>query len=128
MERVQHTLNVYLRILQPEEWAQWARNQADEFDAGAITNSQTFMNSAVQKYNKIMEKRGDFKGSTTSLQEDIVAMLATKRTKTTSTTTAAKKRKTTSQDKDEPPSALPPFIKHYKHVVNGKDVKYKVGD
>jgi hypothetical protein len=52
-ERIQHTLTVYQRIRQPEIWAQWVRNQVDAFEQGNITLSQSFMNTAVIKYNKI---------------------------------------------------------------------------
>jgi len=53
-ERINHTLNVYSKILQPEIWAQWVRNKVDQFEEGSITVCQDFMNSAVIKYNKII--------------------------------------------------------------------------
>ena len=39
----------------------------DAFDEGNITMCQNFMNSAVVKYNKIIGKEGQFKGSVTSV-------------------------------------------------------------
>jgi len=33
-ERINHTLNVYSKILQPEIWVQWARNKVDQFEEG----------------------------------------------------------------------------------------------
>ena len=123
-ERIQHTLNVYSKILQPEIWAQWVQDKMDAFDEGNITACQDFMNSAVVKYNKIIGKEGQFKGSVTSVHEDIVAMITKKARMST-------KRKT---NEDPPPPqkkvnpGLPPFVRHYKSTVNGVDTKYKVGD
>ena len=122
-ERIQHILNVYAKILQPEIWAQWVRDKMDSFDDGAITVCQDFLNSAVVKYNKIIGKEGQFKGSVTSVHDDIVAMVTRK---------AQKKRKTS--DDVTPPAkktktvGLPPFVRHYKSVTNGVETKYKVGD
>jgi hypothetical protein len=132
-ERNQHTLTVlYQRIRQPEIWAQWVRNQVDAFGEGRILSSQIFMNAAAIKYNKIcVESDGqDFPGSATTLQEDIVAMMAaTKRKflpgappekgKPTSSTTANDDRKKFKQ---------PPFVKHYKSSVADGDKAFKVGD
>ena len=77
-ERIQHTLNAYTKILQPEVWAQWVRNKLDSFEDGKIKVCQDFMNSATIKYNKIAATEGGFKGSVHSVQEDIVALFATK--------------------------------------------------
>ena len=41
--------------------------------AGDITNCQTFMNEAL-KYNKIISETGEFGGSQTTVQEDIIAI------------------------------------------------------
>ena len=56
-ERIQHTLNVYSKILQPEVWAQWARAKIDSFEEGTITVCQYFMNSATMKYNKLLPRK-----------------------------------------------------------------------
>jgi hypothetical protein len=75
MECVQHTITAYARIKQPEQWAHWVRNQADDFDQRLITIYQAFMNSAVIKYNKISESTEvGFSGASTTLQEDIIAL------------------------------------------------------
>lgn len=73
-ERIQHTLTVYARIKQPELWAQWVRNQVD-FDAGLLTNCQAFMNAASLKFTKIASSDSGFEGRSTTVQEDIVAMV-----------------------------------------------------
>ena len=75
-ERIQHTMNVYSKVLQPEAWAQWVRNKIDSFEIGTIVDCQDFMNSAVMKYNQIVGRDGDFGGSITTVQADIVAMFA----------------------------------------------------
>ena len=123
-ERVQHTLNAYSKVLQPETWAQWVRTKIDSFEEGNITNCQSFMNTAVMKYNKIVTHEGDFKGSVHSVQEDIVALLSTK--------TKAGKRKHQNSEKDEdklktrrPKLDEPDFIKHFK-ASDG--TLYKIGD
>ena len=67
-ERIQHTLNVYFKIMQPEVWAQWVRNKSDAFEAGAITKYQDFMNTAVIKYNQIADSKSGFKGSIHTVQ------------------------------------------------------------
>jgi len=126
-EKIQHTINVYLRIRQPEPWAQWCRNQSDLFDNGALTNSQNFMNQAVMKYNKIVSAQGGkFNGSSTTIQEDIVAMV--------SDTVKKAKRKTpaaATEDDSKPPATkhkLPPFAKQPAVSTAANAQKYKIGD
>jgi len=82
-KRIQHTLTVYGKILQPEVWAQWVRAQVDSFEEVKIVKCQDFMNSAVVKYNNIIGTSGKFKGSVTSAHEDIVAMVSTSTRKKT---------------------------------------------
>ena len=75
-ERIQHTLNAYTKIKKPEVWAQWVRIQVDKF--GTIVKCQAFMNSALVKFNCITgDTESSFKGSSNSIQEDIVTMYAT---------------------------------------------------
>ena len=121
-ERIHHTLTTYGRICQPEEWAQWIRTQFNRFDDGNITVCQDFMNRAVLQYNRIKESNeGAFKGSTSTVQEDIVAMLS-----------ATKKQKTTAASPANQPSTkvkkLPPFARHYKTSSSDDAKEYKVGD
>ena len=52
LEHIQHTLNVYSDILQPEVCTQWVRNKINSFKDDGITVYQDFMNSATMKYNK----------------------------------------------------------------------------
>ena len=125
-ERIQHTLAVYERIQQPEAWAQWVRQKLEDNDNGLIPDCHAFMNAAVLKYNQIAGKHdGKFPGSSTTLQEDIVAMLANKR-KPIATAAA-------SPDGDTPAakratSKLPPFIKHFKTSAEADAAPHKVGD
>ena len=123
-ERIQHTLNVYRKIVQPETWAQWVRTKTDAFEEGNITVCRDFMNSAMIKYNKIDGGTGTFKGSVSTVQEDIIALLADKH-KTI-------KRKNQYNDAELPPlkkekeDDAPDFIKHFKNNETGK--RYQVGN
>ena len=98
------------------------RNKLDYFEEGNIKVCQDFMNSATIKYNKISATEGGFKGSVHSVQEDIVALFATK-------ANSQKKRKADDEDTLKPKSKktkmnTPPWITHFE-----KDgVKFKVGD
>ena len=121
-EKIQHLLTVYGKILQPETWAQWVRNRVDDFEDGNVINFQDFMNKAVIKYNKIVCVCGKFSGSITTVQEDIIAMIATKQKQL--------KQNPSSNDSDtRTPKATkrdpPPFVTHYKSSEGGK---YKLGD
>jgi hypothetical protein len=102
------------------------RTQTDNFDDGLITNCQSFMNSATIKYIKITSA-GSFDGSSTMVQEDIVAMVAN----------AAKRKKASCSDesskgiKEKAPTVEkkhPPFIKHFKLSSAPDAASYKVGD
>ena len=85
------------------------------------------MNSAVIKYNKIAASHEGFKGSVHTVQEDIIALLATKQK-----VKPYHPRRQRETDEDESPStkktkySVPPFIKHFKDDTTG--TKYKVGD
>jgi len=116
-------LNVYIKILQPEIWAQWVRNKLDEFEEGSITVCQDFMNSAVIKYNKIIgeDSQGNFGGAITTIQEDIVAMMAVKTNKRKKKDNYNEKNSKKDRQKKDPP----PFLTHFK---DSNGVKYKLGD
>lgn len=124
-EQIQHAINAYKRIKQPEMWAQWVREQMESFRRGNLINIQPFLNSAVEKYNQIKsEHDGNFNASSTTIQEDVVAMI----------TANTKKRKAEDKkdDKKEPdPSPdpkKPPFLRHFKHTAASDAPLYKVGD
>ena len=125
-ERIQHTLNAYSKILQPEIWAQWVRNRTDSFEDGTITVCQDFMNSAAIKYAKIDGMKGGFKGSVDTVHEDIVALLAAK------AKSLKRKRQENEMEEDhtdrkkERRDNDPPFLKHFKCGQTGKH--YAVGD
>lgn len=120
-EKIQHLLTVYGKILQPETWAQWVRNRVDDFEDGKLTNCQDFMNKSVIKYNKIVCVNGQFSGSITTVQEDIVAMLVHKKPQS--------KRRVTDDSNPAPTKTSnrnpPPFVTHYKSAAGDK---YKLGD
>ena len=127
-KRIQHTLNVYGKILQPEPWAQWAQNRSDDFENDVIKDCQTLMNAAILKFNKIVSDSGKFNGSTSTIQEDIIAMFS-KQQRTRGT-----KRERNDDENDgqrtKPKVELkrPPFIKHTHEMKDGIKTDYKVGD
>ena len=110
-------------------WAQWTRTKVELFDENQITVCQEFMNTAVVKFNKIKSTENGFKRSVHTVQEDIVALIATKATNKP----IKKKRKTQFKEEDEeadPPKkkffkGWPPWLKHFKDVDGNK---YKIGD
>ena len=125
-ERIQHTLAVYERIQQPEAWAQWVRARLEDNDNGLIPDCHAFMNAAVLKYNQIAGKHdGKFPGSSTTLQEDIVAMLAQKR-KPAAVAAAPPDGDTPAAKRTS--NKLPPFIKHFKTSADADAPPHKVGD
>ena len=130
-ERIQHTLNAYSKILQPEPWAQWTRNRIDDFESDAINDCQALMNSAVLKSNKIIANKGKFDGSTSTVQEDIIAMFSKQ--------SRPKVVKRKMDDEDDERRLKPklesrseykrcPFIKHTHEMKNGTKTNYKLGD
>jgi hypothetical protein len=129
-ERILHTVTAYSRIKQPEQWAQWIRNQVDDFEAGTLTVCQDFMNSVVIKYNKISGSNdGVFSGAATTLQEDIVAMVAAvKRKAPTPPAAAHAKPKHNPSTPDAKGNKMPPFLRHFKSSTSTGSVTYKVGD
>ena len=124
-ERIQHIINVYRKILQPETWAQWVRNQMDQFQSGNLTVCQDFMNTAAIKYQTIIDEEESFKGSIHTVQEDIVALL--------SSTNKNNNNKRHLDDDDSSVNPLgkkikknePDFLRHWRSA-EGK--KYVIGD
>ena len=120
-ERIQHTLNAYGKILHPQIWAQWTRNQVEAFENSTITDCQMFMNSAVLKYNQITSKDGKFVGSLSTVQEDIITMIATQ------SKSISKSKSNDQQDNKNSRvrKKQPPFIKDTHSTKNGK--QHKIG-
>lgn len=57
-------------------------NHVDDAENGVIVNCQAFMNSAAIKYGQISrDNKGEFAGSTKTVTEDIVAMVAARKCK-----------------------------------------------
>jgi len=119
-ECISHTLNAYGKIVQLESWAQWMRTKVDSFEEGSITVCQEFMNAAVMKYNKIICEKGKFAGSITTVQEDIVAMVAKQPLKR-----KIKDKDFTLNKKAKFSRDPPPFATHFK---DSSGTKYKLGD
>lgn len=129
-ERLQHIITVYSRIKQPESWAQWVRIQIDRIEDGTVTVPQDFMNSAALKYTKISTTDSGFQGSSNTLQEDIVAMLATAKRKASKASTSPADPKAagkpTAAPSDKGPE--PPFIRHFKESDSPDARRYQLGD
>ena len=132
-EKIQHTINVYSKIKQPEVWTQWVRNQVDIFEDGNILIYQDFINSALVKYNRIIGEHGNtFHDSFTTVQRDIVAMLARTAPANTKPRTPIphpSNPRTSKKDTANTTSrTLPHFTKFFKVPISNGSVEYKVGD
>lgn len=134
-ERIQYILTTYVKIRQPESWASWVRTQTERVEDGIppLITSQTLLNKAVLKYNKIRSTESTFTGSTSSIQEDIVAMFAKKAPASNKTSKNPNKDTDKSNDdsKKQPYNVdkdQPPFVKHYKASSEPDAAKFKLGD
>ena len=129
-EKLQHILSTYAKIKQPESWAQWTRTKIDAFDDGSLTVSQKLMNDATLKQLKISSEDGLFRGRSTTISEDVVAMFAT-RSKQASTTSKSKpgapKPKSTN-DASTSDLKLPPWAYYFKAPDAEGGSHYKTGD
>ena len=128
-KKLHYVLMVYSKIKQPESWATWVRMETQHIESGAIIDYQQFMNSAVMEQGKIIRMEHGFAGSTLTVSEDVVAMIA----KHDSKRQQATKKKTkeegdASDDAAKKRGNKPPFVKHTKKT-GGRDAEsYKVGD
>jgi hypothetical protein len=85
------------------------------------------MNTAIVKYNKIcMNSPGHtFPGSASTLQEDVVAMMASTKRKAPIKSPATGKKEV---KPDDSKIKLPPFVKHFKYSTGSDGKKFKVGE
>ena len=95
---------MYSKIRQPEAWASWVRQQVEKVEEGTVTGSQDLLNKGVLKFTKVNVVGNGWKASTLTIQEDIVAMLASH--KQSSKKPPASKIPLKDKDKDKPPSSL----------------------
>ena len=106
--------------------------QIDCFEEGIIPNAQSFMNSAALKYVKISSNgSGSFDGSSTTISEDIVSMMAAVSKKHTASPTSKKKIATKfGEDEPNPKSdkTLPPFVRHFKATTAFDAATFKIGN
>lgn len=123
--------------MQPSAWKNWVETPEDKFDTGALSNANDFFNSAVIKYNGILnDNGGSFDGSLTTVLEDTVAMttkvvesLKKKSASQPASNKESTKKKSVAK-KEAPTSASknknqPSFITDEK---NSSGKPYKVGD
>ena len=131
-QKLHYVLMVYSKIKQPESWATWIRMETQRIESGAIADYQQFMNSAVMEQGKITRMERGFAGSTLTVSEDVVAMIA----KHDSKRKPAPKRKTTDATSEPVPAASgektqkqkPPFLKQMKKAAGSDAASYKIGD
>ena len=87
------------------------------------------MNQAIIKYNKIDgNSEGGFKGSSTTLQEDIVAMITTTNKRKRNTDNKQQETKPSVTDNTKTEQKTPPFIKFTKVNNTPDSPLFKVGD
>ena len=122
-EQIHHTLTVYGKIQQPSEWTEWVKEQQRNYDKNNITTVATLMNDGHLQYNRIVMKNGAFRGSTQTITEEIVAMLASKKTPKKRTPVA-----TTADGSATSDNKPPPFLRHTKVSSAADAAPYKVGD
>jgi hypothetical protein len=106
-EKLQHTLSTYAKIKQPDSWAQWTRAKIDSFDDNLLTTCQKLMNEAILKHLKIISEDGTFPGCSTTISEDVVAMLAKH-------APAAKSKPGAPKPPADTDRKLPPFSTYWK--------------
>ena len=126
MERIQNTLTAYSRTKLPEEWAQWIILQIDCFEEGLVFNSQYFINSAALKCIKISASGSGFGGSSTTISEDIVYMMAAVSKKHISPVT--KNSVVTDKFSTKIAKTFPPPVRHFKAMNASDAVIFKFGD
>ena len=138
-ERIQLLLTAYNRIRQPAAWSTWVANKTEAFDAGLLVPSlhvsahQLLMNEAILKSNRLHADKdnGPLQWRSTSLAEDVVAMLANSAAAAPKTRPSFSRNSTTTAG---PPSApvikpvLPPFARHFKASSAPDAAKFQVGD
>ena len=133
MLKVQHIINVYKKIKQPEIWAQWIRNQVNLFKEGSITMCQRLINKALVIYNRIIsdvEHRDVFHSSINTLQQDIVVILAKAKATKVKQKVLLKKPPCNyiNDNASSKPQDLPQSVKWFKSPTAQGSVEYKVGD
>jgi hypothetical protein len=92
-----------------------------------LVNSQAFLNSASLKFTKISSNNSGFDGRSSTVQEDIVAMVAAKHKKPSAGTTSSDAIKKAKLER-EGGKKFPPFAKHFKSSSAADATVYKVGD
>ena len=138
-ERIQLLLTAYNRIRQPAAWATWVANKTEAFDAGLLVPSNhvsahiLLMNDAVLKSNRLHADKdnGSLHWRSTSLEEDVVAMLSKPVTTNPPVTPPSKfPRLANTPGTATPPksSSLPPFARHFKSSPAPDAPKFVVGD
>lgn len=131
-ERTQFLLNAYNRIKQPAAWATWVSNKIEQFDDGTLTAinnipvSQALMNAAVNKATKILTSDDNGHWRSTSVEEDVIAMLAVAKKPPAAKRTKGPDASPVEDNATKP--KLPPFARHFKASPAEDAPKFQVGD
>ena len=127
-KKLRYMLMVYSKIKQPESWVTWVRMETQHIESSAIIDYQQFMNSAVMEQGKIIRIEHGFTGSTLTVSEDVVAMIAKHSKFQQATKKKTKEEGDASDDAAKKRGNKPPIVKHMKKT-GGRDAdSYKVGD
>ena len=64
-QRIPHTIAILKKIQQPSNFVRFIERKEEEFDAGLLTNYQSFTNDVVVQYQKLKDDdtEGKFRGS-----------------------------------------------------------------
>jgi hypothetical protein len=133
-EKIMHTLTVYKKIKQPEAWAEWIRARVRDYDNGTLLLCQPLMNEGQRTQTRIVtDSGGDFHGRSTTMRDDVIAMMA-KSTKRAPLPTKddnkarGKKPDSVPTGIDSSGNKLPPFVRFFKAPIAEGGKKYTIGD
>ena len=127
-KKLHYVLMVYSKIKQPESWATWVRMETQRIESGAAIDYQQFMNSAVMEQGRITRMERGFAGSTLTVSEDVVAMIAKHDSKRQQVTKKKAKEEPSDETSSKKTNKKPPFVKHTKKTAGRDSESYKVGD
>lgn len=130
-ERVQYVLRCYGKIMQPAAWQTWVEHKTASLEDGTLPGTPPaqylrLMNDGILKAGRLInDHKGPWKS--TSITDDVVAMMAAAKKNTPRTTGDSK---STSSDASGGKSKfpIPPFAHHFKSSGAPDAVKYKFGD
>ena len=132
-DKIPHALAIIKKIQQPSTFARFVERKEDEYDAGTLMNYQVFSQDVLLQYQKIKDTDAEhkFRGSLSTIQEDIIAMMAKAKTDSAKLSSRPVRRQT---NPSGPPSVVaangkpPPFLTYTKTSNRSDAQPHKVGD